>query len=242
MIGVIVAMGLLQTIGVLFYFLFLSREDLLYRWAGIFVPLSGVVLATTWVSFFTRNMVFSALSGYTMLTLLQTGFVLIPHFYRIKEGKGLFCPECGSRVQRRWKVCPHCGYDLWQVLERPEVEIEVIKGKKKEKITEEVPVTAATVSVPHLIVKEGSDRGKIYLLNREVINIGRDASNDIALSDPFISSKHCRIRKENNQFILVDLGSSNGTRVNGKEIQRTILKDGDIIEIGNTTLHLTWKQ
>ncbi|MFN4181651.1 MAG: FHA domain-containing protein [bacterium] len=241
MIGAIVAMGILQSIAVAVYFLFLSREDLLLRWAGIFVPLAGLILATTWVSFFTRNTLISALSGYTVLTLFQVGFVFLPRFYRSTEGKGSFCPECGSRVQQRWKVCPHCGYDLWQVLERPEVEIEVIKGKKKERITEEVPAATASVSVPHLIVKEGSDRGKIFLLNRDVITIGRDSSNDIALSDPFISSKHCRIRKEENQFILVDLGSSNGTRVNGKEIQRTILKDGDMIEMGNTTLHLIWK-
>ncbi len=232
-------LAILQEIAIIFYFVLISKQEIFYRWAGSFVPPAVGILCYSWISYFTANSVLSSYLGYTVFTLLQFGFLFFPRIRERTERGRNYCPECGSGVRTGWKVCPACGFELWQVLEKPEVEIEVLKGKKKEKVTEEVPIPPSTV---HLVVKEGADRGKIYLLNRDVVNIGRDSSNDIALTDPFISGKHCRIRREDEQYTLVDLGSSNGTRVNGREIQRTVLQDGDIIEIGSTRLHLVWKK
>lgn len=67
--------------------------------------------------------------------------------------------------------------------------------------------------------------------------IGRNASQQISFNDPEISSKHCLVDAKNGAFQLIDVGSTNGTKVNGNFIRGPeTLYDNDEIEIGNTAL------
>jgi len=68
------------------------------------------------------------------------------------------------------------------------------------------------------------------------LSIGRHASNALVLEDTLASRNHCVIEKLNNQFRVRDLGSSNGTMVNGEPVRESFLEPGDIICIGTTTL------
>jgi pSer/pThr/pTyr-binding forkhead associated (FHA) protein len=71
-------------------------------------------------------------------------------------------------------------------------------------------------------------------------SIGRDAGNTIALeSEAGASRRHCQIIKLQSTFELADLKSTNGVRVNGQQVQRHKLRDGDRITIGETTLRWT---
>ena len=72
------------------------------------------------------------------------------------------------------------------------------------------------------------------------ITIGRYPENDIVITDAIVSRKHCFITSEGEVVILTDLGSTNGTYVNGKKInQKSILADGDTITIGTINLQIT---
>lgn len=75
---------------------------------------------------------------------------------------------------------------------------------------------------------------------KEVSTIGRDASNDIVINDPHVSSKHAKIEITGEEEIrLLDLGSTNGTYVNGRRIkgkQKVML--GDEINIGDVTFEV----
>jgi pSer/pThr/pTyr-binding forkhead associated (FHA) protein len=65
--------------------------------------------------------------------------------------------------------------------------------------------------------------------------VGRASSqNDITVDDETASGSHLRIRHEEGQFVLYDLGSRNGTRVNGKRVERQVLMDEDVIVVGET--------
>ena len=67
--------------------------------------------------------------------------------------------------------------------------------------------------------------------------IGRSSECDIVLGDPNVSRRHAEIRRLGRGYSLVDLGSTNGTEVNGRKVQRrTVLDDGDRITIGSTEL------
>jgi pSer/pThr/pTyr-binding forkhead associated (FHA) protein len=67
--------------------------------------------------------------------------------------------------------------------------------------------------------------------------VGRGVSDDIALSDPRASRRHSQITRQGGQYILVDLGSSNGTLVNNRRIQGSyVLKEGDVITLGETEM------
>ncbi|MCS7073304.1 MAG: FHA domain-containing protein [Bacteroidia bacterium] len=77
-------------------------------------------------------------------------------------------------------------------------------------------------------------------ITKKTVLIGRTADNDVILDDPFVSRRHLSITRDTNGVItLQDLGSLNGTFVNGKKVITTTLSDIDIVKIGNTVL--TWQ-
>ncbi len=93
--------------------------------------------------------------------------------------------------------------------------------------------------MPSLFVIQGRDQGKRFELDESVLGLGRDTSNPIQLHDTEVSRRHAELRRENNQFLLVDLNSSNGTFVNSKRVQRTALKMGDRVQVGRTLMIFT---
>lgn len=81
----------------------------------------------------------------------------------------------------------------------------------------------------------GAHSGRTREFNQDVIRFGRQPANDIAFdphADLDASGNHAEIRREAGQWILVDLGSRNGTLIAGRAIQRHVLSEGDEIEFG----------
>lgn len=72
----------------------------------------------------------------------------------------------------------------------------------------------------------------------EAATIGRDLSNDIVLPDSTVSLVHCKLFSQNNRVFITDLGSTNGTYVNGKRIINTELIDGDMVLIGDSKIRI----
>jgi len=86
--------------------------------------------------------------------------------------------------------------------------------------------------MPMLVVKEGELSGTDWTLDREVMIIGRGADCDIVLPERPVSRHHARIERRSQGYLLIDLGSKNGTHVNGQEVKRPhFLQDGDEIQI-----------
>ncbi len=90
-----------------------------------------------------------------------------------------------------------------------------------------------------LEIHSSSGPSQEFLLDRDLVGIGRAPDNALVLNDPAVSRYHARIVREANRYLITDLGSSNGTRVNDAELSpRTIqpLTDGDVIHIGTFEL------
>jgi pSer/pThr/pTyr-binding forkhead associated (FHA) protein len=66
--------------------------------------------------------------------------------------------------------------------------------------------------------------------------IGRGSESDVKISDPGISRRHAEIRTENGEYVVTDLGSTNGTIVDGRPVRRASLYDGSRVQFGRTTL------
>ena len=66
--------------------------------------------------------------------------------------------------------------------------------------------------------------------------IGRSSDCDIVVGDPNVSRRHAEIRRMGRGFSLVDLGSTNGTEVNGQRVTETSLMNGDVIGVGTTRI------
>jgi|GEM_PF-2346275 len=84
---------------------------------------------------------------------------------------------------------------------------------------------------PVLLVSAGSFSNNFYL-NKPSMMVGRAANNDIVIPEQTVSNQHATITIENGSFFLSDLGSTNGTFVNGTRIDKKLLKAGDIIKFG----------
>lgn len=85
-----------------------------------------------------------------------------------------------------------------------------------------------------LRVVDGADRGRVYSNLKPPITIGREEGNDIQLNDERVSRFHVRIQAEPGNVMLADLGSTNGTKVNGERVSLKKLRYGDIIQIGRS--------
>ena len=84
-----------------------------------------------------------------------------------------------------------------------------------------------------LVLRTGTAASQEFALTRPEIIIGRDASADLTLSFPGVSRRHARLMREGEVYTLEDLGSSNGTYLNGERlIKRSPLKSGDQIRLG----------
>jgi hypothetical protein len=73
-------------------------------------------------------------------------------------------------------------------------------------------------------------------LNKRVTTIGRSRECDLVIADPNVSRTHAEIRHIGTDWFLVDLGSTNGTEVNGREVKRQALTSGDVIGIGTSDI------
>jgi pSer/pThr/pTyr-binding forkhead associated (FHA) protein len=94
---------------------------------------------------------------------------------------------------------------------------------------------------PRLLVsgpEPGSDGNtqRTYELSAPLTILGRGTDCDLRLVDPGVSRHHAELRVEDNEVILVDLGSTNGTFVNGQPVRRMALTDGTRVTLGRTTL------
>ena len=87
-----------------------------------------------------------------------------------------------------------------------------------------------------LRVLDGADRGRVYGDLSAPVTIGREEGNTIQLNDERISRFHIKLQEDHEKLVLTDLESTNGTKVNGEDIQLRILRFGDMIAIGRSVL------
>ena len=94
---------------------------------------------------------------------------------------------------------------------------------------------------PRLVVSgsspgTGLEAGSTYELQTPVTLLGRGTDCDLRMVDPGVSRHHAELRVEDGQVVLVDLGSTNGTFVNGQPVRRVGLVDGTNVTLGRTTM------
>jgi pSer/pThr/pTyr-binding forkhead associated (FHA) protein len=84
-----------------------------------------------------------------------------------------------------------------------------------------------------LIMRSGPTPGAAFMLEGDQLTIGRDATNDIVINDAEISRRHARLTFQGGKYVLEDLGSTNGTFVNGQRLAGPrVLKAGEVVSFG----------
>ncbi len=87
-----------------------------------------------------------------------------------------------------------------------------------------------------LRVLDGADRGRVFQDVPTPVTIGREEGNSVQLNDERISRFHLKIQDDQDKIVLTDLESTNGTKVNGENIQLWRLRPGDVVAVGRTVL------
>jgi RsiW-degrading membrane proteinase PrsW (M82 family) len=142
-----------------------------------------------------------------------------------KGAAGMQCPQCGIFIPDpdELELCPICTTP-----QRPGAKFCARCGANIK-----LPAKENLDSRPHFVSVsiEGEER-IAYILNENEILIGRTLNNSFVIEHPSVSKRHARVVAEDEDYSLYDLGSSNGTFVNGKRINETKLEDGCEVRFG----------
>src|SRR5574342_1317081 len=84
-----------------------------------------------------------------------------------------------------------------------------------------------------LIMRSGPTPGAAFTLEGDQITVGRDSTNEIVINDAEVSRRHARLTFQGGKYVLEDLGSTNGTFVNGQRLAGPrVLKAGEVVSFG----------
>lgn len=163
------------------------------------------------------------------------------------------CGGCGKEVDESWDLCPYCGTQLGggQASQLPPGQpplpagaggsgpkpMPVAGGSQRTvaiDLNDALPKKREVVG--WLVVMNGAQKGIDFRIYTGQNNIGAAADNDIVVTDEYLSSRHSMIRYEDGRYELIDNGSTNGSFVNEKRINREELIDNDTIRLGRTEL------
>lgn len=142
-----------------------------------------------------------------------------------KGTSGTVCHKCGAFIPEpdEMQLCPVCTQ--WQ---RPGAKFCARCGANVK-----LPARENLDTRPHFSTVTPAGEERIaYILNQSEIGVGRTLNNEFVIEHPSVSKRHARIVTDDEQCSLFDLGSSNGTFVNGKRVTETKLEDGCEVRFG----------
>jgi len=138
----------------------------------------------------------------------------------------IYCPECGFQSPEAATYCSRCG----ALLGRETVD-ETTLSLGPEEI--EAASLADNIEGPALVVRSGGGRaGESFEAIGDHALIGRSPECDVFLDDVTVSRRHAELSRDGNVFTIRDLGSLNGTFVNRRRIESSVLEDDDEVQVG----------
>lgn len=94
----------------------------------------------------------------------------------------------------------------------------------------------------YLVVSRGADVGAVHLLNNPIITVGREARNDVVIAEDAVSRYHLQLKRERTGYMVEDVGSTNGTFLNGAKLEAAApLNPDDVLRVGTMQLHYVRK-
>ncbi len=158
-----------------------------------------------------------------------------------------YCSQCGSQNSDNARFCSQCGSPLAAAGEAaPSDSTATItfggpaSTDQDERSSLNAADAAAVDALPSgsalLVVQRGPGAGSRYLLDTDLSTVGRHPESDIFLDDITVSRRHVEFRREQSTFRLHDVGSLNGTYLNGDRVDDAELQSGDEVRIGKFRL------
>ena len=146
--------------------------------------------------------------------------------------KKKFCSQCEQQLDKSWDACPYCAQIAQQVVAAP---AKLEKAKTQAFVIDAQGGPGSMQLLGWIVPLQGAQRGELFTLS-PTTTIGTDPKCTVVLNDKFMSSKHAEIKAENGVWVLRDSGSTNGTYVNNRRVDRHELVDNDFIKFGSAML------
>jgi pSer/pThr/pTyr-binding forkhead associated (FHA) protein len=132
------------------------------------------------------------------------------------------CPKCGVEVEYGAASCVACGNAI----------SDDTTSFKPVGVDTPSEVAVSQPEGPVLVVSKGPQLGERFYIDRPTLSVGRDPECDIFLNDMTVSRAHARFDLDQSTLTVTDLGSLNGTYVNGTIVDKAQIAGGDIVQIG----------
>jgi hypothetical protein len=141
--------------------------------------------------------------------------------------KKKFCTQCNTQLDNSWDRCPYCA----QMAVQAAAPKPAAPMKTQAFVMDANGVPGQVQLLGWVVPLSGAQRGQLFTLT-PTSTIGNDPTCTVVLHDRFMSGKHAEIKAENGIWVLKDMGSTNGTYVNNRRVERHELVDNDFIKFG----------
>lgn len=150
----------------------------------------------------------------------------------------LFCQKCGHRNASDAYFCSSCGSALEVQGDRTVViaNFDPLQDAMGPGDNPKVDLNSLPPDAASLVVRSGPQAGDRFDLSERITRLGRHPDSEISLDDISVSRRHAEIERQETEYVLRDMGSMNGTYVNQRRVDSTVLAQGDEILIGRFRL------
>jgi pSer/pThr/pTyr-binding forkhead associated (FHA) protein len=146
----------------------------------------------------------------------------------------VFCTRCGHPNRDDARFCAECGAPLQG---DPTVSLTPVEPEDEGHDEFPFPHDELGPGQALLLVKRGPNAGSTFLLTNDSTSVGRSTDSEILLDDVTVSRAHAAFdRREGDGWFVRDVGSLNGTYVNGEQVDQTKLASGDEVQVGRFKL------
>jgi len=142
----------------------------------------------------------------------------------------VFCTHCGHPNRDDARFCAECGHAL-----QGDPTLSITPVEVDDEAQDEFPFPHDELERGQalLLVKRGPNAGSTFLIETDATTVGRSPESDVFLDDVTVSRAHAVVeRRAGDEFFVRDIGSLNGTYVNGEQVDETKLASGDEVQIG----------
>lgn len=150
----------------------------------------------------------------------------------------VFCNHCGHRNPPESAFCSSCGSVLDRITDHTVTIARVDPLLDAPGDDDDITVRVADLApdVASLVMRNGDEPGRAVALSATVTHLGRHPDSEVLLDDITVSRRHAEIERVGSAYSVRDVGSLNGTYVNGHRVEERDLEHGDEVQVGKFRL------
>lgn len=179
-------------------------------------------------------------AGHYRIVLSSVDYqAVLPEEVTLRDRLATFVTALAAEMQMAAPATVTISLESEPDLRKGQVSVEAISNSgaaETTRVQQAVTAEQAKANIQALEAFLIAEGGRHIALAKPVMSIGRQVDNDIVVESASVSRRHAQIRWRFGRFVIIDLGSRGGTRVNGEVVEAAALQPGDVVGISDVTL------